>query len=751
MGLCLSKRALTLTEKEEIYIIEAEQEVMNKGLNGINEFYNNQIEKWHRELSPLHVGLLGLSGSEKSSFINALTGFEDGHDNSTDASPTERTKLISDKKKKKNPAIYRYAKNKNIIFWDLPDIKTLTCSSSSCLCCSVSCSISCCLPSRCCFGCDESPCAENFDAFVIFVKSRISDIEKKIAENVSKNLRKPFIFVCTLAEDDKKNVKKDKEAMLKKIKTICFDFVKDMVMDESDIFVIDSKFMNKNLIEDIILKLMKRRKDLFVNYLNYAIFVNTKDTKKIFQQAQKHGVDNILDFYSNDSIPLWTDTEINFAITGDSGTGKSSFINAVRGIEAHAKEAAPVGVTEMTNKPTRYSHPKHENIIFWDLPGIGTPKYPNYKEYYKKVGGLEKYDAFLIFCKTRFTQNDKVLAEKVSKELKKPFFFVRTNIDSELKNAKDDEGPKFDEASVMKRMRENCLKSLGDSLHDEKDIFLIDNKITEKYDFQGLKESIAEALSKGKKKSFVDSLEKLTHTIIRIKANILKDELSKVIVLLMIAESEPEVFKNLILQEVIRYHRVFVQLGKKEEELLKNEHLKEIEQELKKEMSVRNSTDEENIEERKPESVGNSLDEKNIEERKPESVGNSIDEESIEERKPKSVGNSTDEENIEERKPESVGNSIDEENIEKRKPESVGNSIDEEIIEEKKPESVGNSIDEENSEERKPESVGNSIDEENSEERKPESVGNSPAKVQWAYNYLIDCINNLENQLACKN
>ena len=74
MGLCLSKRALTLTEKEEIYIIEAEQEVRNKGLNGIDEFYNNQIETWHRELLPLHVGLLGLSGSEKLSFMNALPG-----------------------------------------------------------------------------------------------------------------------------------------------------------------------------------------------------------------------------------------------------------------------------------------------------------------------------------------------------------------------------------------------------------------------------------------------------------------------------------------------------------------------------------------------------------------------------------------------------------------------------------------------------------------------------------------------------
>ncbi|XP_046843669.1 uncharacterized protein LOC124437782 isoform X2 [Xenia sp. Carnegie-2017] len=611
MGLCLSKRALTLTEKEEVYIVEAEQEVRrNKKLIGIDEFCNNQIKKWHSEPLPLHVGLLGLSRSEKSSFIDTVIGFEDGRDNSTDASPTERTKLINDKKKKKNRAIYRYAENKNIIFWDLPDIKTLTCSSSSSLCCLVSCLISCCLPSRCCFPsncCSKSPCAENFDAFVIFVKSRISDKEKKIAESVSKNLRKPFVFVCTLAEDDEKNVKKDKEATLKNIKTICFDFVKHLVMDESDIYVIDNKFVNKNQFEDIILKLMKRRKELFVNSLNYTIFVNTKDTKKIFQQAQKHGVDNILDFYSSDSIPLWTDTEINFAITGDSGTGKSSFINAVRGIKAYEKGAAPVGVTETTNKPTKYLHPEHKNIIFWDLPGIGTPGYPNLKEYTKKVGGLKKYDAFLIFYKTRFTQYDKELAEKVKKDLDKPFFFVRTNVDTELENAKDDEGPKFDEASVLKGMRTNCLENLIRLVHDEKDIFLIDNKATENYDFDRLVEAVREAMSGKKRENFDVSLSKLTHATIKMKGVFWKDHVPLVIVLFVIAVSNPEVFVELISMEVIRYHRVFGFYDQLKKSLVTSEEIDELcHKEEEHEKKIRRKIDEK-IQKKKSEEIKEEL------------------------------------------------------------------------------------------------------------------------------------------------
>ena len=66
---------------------------------------------------------------------------------------------------------------------------------------------------------------------------------------------------------------------------------------------------------------------------------------------------------------------------------------------------------------------------------------------------LKSYDAFLIFSKTRFTNDDKELAVKFSKELNKPFFFIRTNIDLDLKNAEDDKGPQLNEVFVLKNIR----------------------------------------------------------------------------------------------------------------------------------------------------------------------------------------------------------------------------------------------------------------------------------------------------------
>ena len=74
-------------------------------------------------------------------------------------------------------------------------------------------------------------------------------------------------------------------------------------------------------------------------------------------------------------------------------------------------------------------------------------------------------------------------------------------------------------------MRIDCLENLEGLIHDKKDIYLIDNKTTSKYDFERLKEAILMSLSVEKKESFIDSLEKSTHATIRIKANLQKGKL----------------------------------------------------------------------------------------------------------------------------------------------------------------------------------------------------------------------------------
>ena len=168
--------------------------------------------------------------------------------------------------------------------------------------------------------------------------------------------------------------------------------------------------------------------------------------------------------------------------------------------------AAAVGVTETTKEPTVYDHPTNPKIKFWDLPGIGTPKYPDLETYCKEVE-LEKYHAFLIFTASRFTENDLNLAKKI-RSIKKQFFFIRTKIDNDVRSEKRKRS--FNERAMLEKIRRDCAENLNDLLSNEQDIFLISNHHPPNWDFDRLTQAILEALPLLQRESLTLSLGVLT-------------------------------------------------------------------------------------------------------------------------------------------------------------------------------------------------------------------------------------------------
>ena len=164
--------------------------------------------------------------------------------------------------------------------------------------------------------------------------------------------------------------------------------------------------------------------------------------------------------------------------------------------------AAEVGDTESTTVPTAYDHPANHNIKLWDLPGIGTPNYPDLETYCEKVN-LEKYHTFLIFTASRFTKNDLELAKKI-RENKKTFFLIRTKIDESVRAKKRKRT--FNEKAMLEKIRRNCVESLGDLLSNERDIFLISNHDPDKWDFARLTQAILDALTRYQRESLTLSL-----------------------------------------------------------------------------------------------------------------------------------------------------------------------------------------------------------------------------------------------------
>lgn len=171
--------------------------------------------------------------------------------------------------------------------------------------------------------------------------------------------------------------------------------------------------------------------------------------------------------------------------------------------------AAKVGVTETTIEPASFAHPTKSKIQFWDLPGIGTPNYPDLETYCETVK-LEKYDTFLIFSAGRFTENDLKLARKI-RSVNKMFFFIRSKIDENVRAEK--RKLSFNEDIMLNDIRRDCSEKLAVLVEDIQYIFLISNHHPTKWDFVRLTEAIFNFLPLRQEESFNLSLGVLTSLI----------------------------------------------------------------------------------------------------------------------------------------------------------------------------------------------------------------------------------------------
>lgn len=190
---------------------------------------------------------------------------------------------------------------------------------------------------------------------------------------------------------------------------------------------------------------------------------------------------------------------LNIAITGMTGTGKSTFVNAIRGLGSDDPGAAPTGVVETTMTNNMYLHPTMPNVKIWDLPGIGSPKFKA-KKYLQEVK-LDTFDFFIILTADRFKENDIMLAKAIQKK-KKLFYFVRTKIDNDIRTQQH--RAKFKEEVMLKSVRDDCEKNLA-QLGKPK-VFLISSQELEKYDFRDLIATLETELPDNKRRALIQSL-----------------------------------------------------------------------------------------------------------------------------------------------------------------------------------------------------------------------------------------------------
>lgn len=194
-----------------------------------------------------------------------------------------------------------------------------------------------------------------------------------------------------------------------------------------------------------------------------------------YPQLYKKADDEILKIIESEMQALQK-RSVDIAVTGRSGSGKSSFINMLLGLKAGMPQAAEVGVVETTIEPKAYPFPHRDNVQIWDLPGVGTQGFP-LNSYVERVG-LTRFSVLIIISSTRFSNEDEELF-KVAKERNISALFVRTKVFGDIENMAKSHGSSTQamEATVLKTIRDDIDKVLKG-----KPFYLIDNFECRKYD-----------------------------------------------------------------------------------------------------------------------------------------------------------------------------------------------------------------------------------------------------------------------------
>ncbi|XP_053123407.1 interferon-inducible GTPase 5-like [Hemicordylus capensis] len=241
-----------------------------------------------------------------------------------------------------------------------------------------------------------------------------------------------------------------------------------------------------------------------------------------FKEALQEG--RMMDVVSKaiKNLQALENARLNIAVTGECGSGKSSFVNAIRGLGDDEDGAAPTGVVETTTVPTPYPHPKHPNVILWDLPGIGTPEFQP-STYLEKVG-FSRYDFFILIASERFRSNHADLAHEIQKQ-GKHFYFVRSKVDADVVASK--ERRKQNEEAVLIQIRENCREFLLKEGIVSPQVFLLSSWKLDKYDFMELEETLEKELPRQKKHAFLMALPNISLVILQKKKEALQKQIWK--------------------------------------------------------------------------------------------------------------------------------------------------------------------------------------------------------------------------------
>ncbi|KAG2054909.1 hypothetical protein BDR06DRAFT_912130 [Suillus hirtellus] len=153
----------------------------------------------------------------------------------------------------------------------------------------------------------------------------------------------------------------------------------------------------------------------------------------------------------NKQLAQYREDLFHIAVAGTAGGGKSSLINAFRGLCNNDIGAAATGVIETTTAIARCPDPNPDySYVWYDVPGAGTLKIPDWQ--YFNSQGLYIYDCIIVLFNDRFTATEIAVLTNC-RRFKIPTYIMRSKADSHIRDLMKDEGYNSDDDGGDKKKK----------------------------------------------------------------------------------------------------------------------------------------------------------------------------------------------------------------------------------------------------------------------------------------------------------
>ncbi|KAF9818988.1 hypothetical protein IEO21_02402 [Rhodonia placenta] len=179
----------------------------------------------------------------------------------------------------------------------------------------------------------------------------------------------------------------------------------------------------------------------------------------------------------------------HFAVAGASGSGKSSLINALRGLRNGSRNplVAKTSVTGTTNEITRYADPDQANPFVWyEVPDAGILDTPDWLLFNER--GLYVFDCIIVLIDNRFTETDVAILRNCAR-FQIPSYIVRSkslrhilNILNDMpcdeNSDEDDEEARMDQAikQYVAETRHSVAQNLEKAGLAQQRVYIVDKE-----------------------------------------------------------------------------------------------------------------------------------------------------------------------------------------------------------------------------------------------------------------------------------